>query len=372
MSRVMPFRLESRRASRGVRPSHRGRHFVIATALALLTVFVVLGVARAACAAPRVADLTRHAGDVPRRLVGYGLVTGLDGSGDRSLGSLSGGTQTVRSVVNLLRRFGVEVPAEQLRIRNVAAVLVTAEVSPWLRAGGRFDVQVSAMGDASSLRGGVLWTTPLVEGPDSPAIASAQGTLLSPDAPNGRSYGALRSNSARVSDGGVIEVDPEVEALVADRLLLVRPDARVAEAIARAINRTFGVGTARPLDPGSISLRADSVRSSEPMRFLAAVDTVSVPMATPARLVVTARDGTVVAGGELQIGPAVVHHRNFTLQVGGGTGTTAEGLVRVNEGSRVQDVVAGLHAAGATAEDLVAIFEALRAVGALDVELVVR
>ena len=121
-------------------------------ALPLLLLLALALAAPAARAQVRVGDLTRRAGDVPRRLVGYGLVTGLDGTGDRSFGGWRSNTPTVRSVVNLLRRFGVEVPPDQLRLRNVAAVTVTAEVSPYLRTGGRFEVQVSALGDATSLR----------------------------------------------------------------------------------------------------------------------------------------------------------------------------------------------------------------------------
>ena len=110
------------------------RHSLLA-ALALVAGLSCLAAGLAAAAVTRVGDLTRHAGDVPRRIVGYGLVTGLDGTGDRSLGRASAGTPSVRSVANLLRRFQIEVPPEQLRLRNVAAVLVTAEVSPWLRTG---------------------------------------------------------------------------------------------------------------------------------------------------------------------------------------------------------------------------------------------
>ena len=134
----------------------------IVTAVALMTL-----VADADAQTTRVRDLTVQGGDVPVRLVGYGLVSGLDGSGDRVSGTSTAG-HTVRSIANLLRRFNVEVPENMLRTRNVAAVLVTSEVSPYLRPGGRFDVHVSSIGDATSLRGGVLWITPLQAGRTSP------------------------------------------------------------------------------------------------------------------------------------------------------------------------------------------------------------
>ncbi|MEX0911968.1 MAG: flagellar basal body P-ring protein FlgI, partial [Gemmatimonadota bacterium] len=119
----------------------------------------------------RIADLTIQETAVPVRLVGYGLVVGLDGTGDRGG---SGGGQTVQSVANLLRRFDVDVPPDVLRMRNVAAVLVTAEVSPYLRPGGRFEVHVSSIGDARSMRGGVLWMTPLISDVAGIPVASAQ------------------------------------------------------------------------------------------------------------------------------------------------------------------------------------------------------
>ena len=145
----------------------------------------------------RVGDLTTRTGEVPVRIVGYGLVVGLDGSGDRSFGTSSGSVQTVRSVVNLLRRFNIEVPPERLRLRNVAAVLVTAEISPFLRPGGRFEVQVASLGDATSLRGGVLWMTPLVSDPDQAPIATAQGAMPLQADDRGR-WGNRGASSGRI------------------------------------------------------------------------------------------------------------------------------------------------------------------------------
>jgi flagellar P-ring protein precursor FlgI len=154
----------------------------------------------------RIRDLTNPEGTVPVRLVGYGLVVGLDGTGDRAIGGQSAG-QTVQSVVNILRRFNIEVPADLLRMRNVAAVLVTAEVSPFLRAGGRFEVQVSSMGDARSLRGGVLYMSPMVSDPSGPAVATAQGALLVSEGGASSRYAPTIETSARIPTGGVLEAD---------------------------------------------------------------------------------------------------------------------------------------------------------------------
>ena len=319
----------------------------------------------------RVGDLTVHAGDVPRRLVGYGIVTGLDGSGDRSFGFGTSGTPSVRSVVNLLRRFEIEVPPEQLRLRDVAAVLVTAEVSPWLRAGGRFEVQVSALGDATSLRGGVLWMTPLTSAPNEPAVATAQGPVRVTGADD-RTFIPRVGNSGRIPEGGLLEVDPPAAAPLSTKLVLRHPDLAAAQRIVEAVNAAFGAGTAKLEDPGSVLLAAAGERAAAPATFLAAVDTVVVTTRPAARVVIDARAGTVVAGGAVRVGPAVVSHGGITLQVGGGAGATAEGLVRVESQASVQDVAAGLHAAGARPQEIAAMFEALQAAGALTAEVIVR
>jgi flagellar P-ring protein precursor FlgI len=340
-----------------------------------MTVIVLAAAAAHAQVPARVGDLTLHPGSVPRRLVGYGLVTGLDGTGDRSFGVTGAATPSVRSVVNLLRRFNIEVPPEQLRLRDVAAVVVTAETSPWLRAGGRFDVQVSALGDASSLRGGVLWITPLVGDPDEPPVATAQGPLYV--AGDGRGGFSRRSNAARVPQGGVLEQDPERVPPPSNRLLLRQPDLPTALRLSEAINAAFGAGTARVEDPGALSLTPRGAAADDAMSFFASVDTISLVTSGPARIVIDGREGTLVGGGDIRIGPAVITLHGVTLAVGGAAGAgvdslAREGLVRMAPRASVQDVAAGLHAAGVKPEDMASIFEALQASGALRAEVVVR
>ena len=348
--------------------------------LACLLALALTAPAARAQSPSRIGDLTIHPGNIPRRLVGYGLVTGLDATGDRSFGTTGSTTPSVRSVVNLLRRFNVEVPPEQLRLRDVAAVVVTAEVSPYLRAGGRFDVQVSALGDASSLRGGILWITPLVTDPDEPAVATAQGALYLASDGGGRSVYSQRSNAARVPQGGVLEVDPSTLPPPSPRLLLRQPDLPTASRIATAINLVFGDGTAKVEDPGSLALVPKGDSPEAEMSFFASVDTLSVVTQGPARLVIDGREGTLVSGGDIRVGPAVIHLHGVTLAIGGagapGGGasdsTAHEGLVRMAARASVQDVAAGLHAAGVRPEDMAAIFESLQASGALRAEVVVR
>ena len=169
----------------------------------VLGALLVLASALPLAAQSRVGDLTFREGEIPVRLVGYGLVVGLDGTGDRSFGSNVGAVHTVRSVTNLLRRFNVEIPADRLRLRNVAAVLVTAEVPAYLRPGARFEVQVASVGDATSLKGGVLWMTPLLSGPDAPPIATAQGALPVATGEARTRYGSRGAASGRIAAGGI-------------------------------------------------------------------------------------------------------------------------------------------------------------------------
>lgn len=353
---------------------------------AALLLLLVLGVtALSAQASERVGDLVTRPGGVPRRLIGYSLVIGLEGSGDRSLGSVNGGTPTVRSIANALRRFGLEIPAERLRPKNVAAVMVTAEASPYLRAGGRFEVQVSSIGDATSLRGGVLWMTPLVTDLDQPPVATAQGPLLLAD--EEIRYAGRRGNSARIPEGGVMEVEPAQIAALTPKLLLRKPSLATAQRVVSAINAALGDSTsARVDDPGSITLNPGSQGADNLMSFLALVDTIQVRMAPEHRVIIDGRSGTVVTGGTVRVAAATVSHRGLTLRIGGpapapspadsageGAGTPAPtGLLAVSEGATVQEVAAGLHASGARPQEIAAMFTMLHEVGALGAEVVVR
>ncbi len=365
-----------------------------------LAAALVLLAAAAHAAPARVADLTVRQGDVPRRLVGYGLVVGLDGTGDRSFGGANAQTPTVKSIVNLLRRFQIEVPPEYIRARDVAAVLVTAEVSPYLRSGARFEVQVSAIGEATSLRGGTLWMTPLVENPSQPPVATAQGALFVelPEGSAGRMSALRRGNTGRIRQGGVIEVDP-APLTPSTTLALREPDMTTASRIAAALNAAFGANTAIAGDPGSVQLTppASATQNGGVSGFLAAVDTVVVQTRDAARIVIDGRDGTVVAGGDIAVGQAVISHRGITLRIGGprggaaaanpngtvpgipaapSSGSAATDLANASlsmpANASVGDIASGLHAARASADEIAAIFEALQAAGALTANVVIR
>lgn len=352
-------------------PIRATRH---ATALAA-TVALALALAglvpatTAAAQSVRVKDLVQMERDVPVRLMGYGLVVGLDGTGDRATGS-RGSPQTVSSVTNLLRRFGIQVPPEMLRTRNVAAVLVTAELSPYLRPGGRFDISVASMGDAVSLRGGQLWSTPLMAGPGTAPTATAQGAIVLSEGAAVRGQYRVET-SAAVPSGGLLQVESTAPGFDGpSRLFLRSPDLGTAIRVATAINSELGDGVATVEDPGAVLLTPPE---GEPLPvFLGQVSDVRVEPDRVARIIIDSRDGTVVAGGGLTLGEAVVSHGPLTLAIGATVADETPGSVRVPAGTSVQDVAVALHAVAATPASIASIFRALKEVGSLAAEVVVR
>lgn len=338
-----------------------------------------------------VGTLTSLDRDVPTRLQGYGIVVGLDGTGDRTISGYAGG-HTARSVANLLRRFGVTVPEDVLRTRNVAAVLVTAQLSSYHRPGAEFEVKVASVGDAVSLKGGVLWTTPLVARPGGDPVATAQGPVVISDGVTQAGEYPVET-SARIPDGGLLRTNLQRPTLssVAE-LNLRRPNLGTATRIAEAINQEFGDGTASVRDPGAVRLSPPDGESGSRASFLSRVRDLRVTPDREARIVIDGRDGTVVAGGGLTVSEAVVSHAGMTLTVGpdggantgGGGGTSGggaqggppggdvPGAVQVASGATVQEVASALHAVAASPSAIATIFESLQEVGAISSEVTVR
>jgi len=320
----------------------------------------------------RLRDLTMSQSAVPVRLQGFGLVVGLDGSGDRVIGGFSGGP-TVKSIANLLRNFGVEVPTNMLRTRNAAAVLVTAEVSPYLRPGGRFEIQVASLGDASSLRGGMLWITPMSPGLGIENVASAQGSLMLSNGVISSVGLAPVETSGSVPDGGIIEqAMPRPDFAVGQNLLLRTPDLTAASLAVAAINAAIGNGTASVEDPGAIAL---DLQGGDVAALLTQIGDLTVVLPATARIVIDGRDGTVVVGGDVRVGSAVVSHGSLTLAIGGAgvaPGGGVAGDVRVPADASVQEVAAALHAIAAPPSAIATVMQKLADVGAITAQVVVR
>lgn len=327
-----------------------------------------LGPHRAPAQEARIRDLATVGQDVPVRLMGYGLVVGLDGTGDRAMGS-RGSPHTVRSVTNLLSRFGIQVPAELMRTRNVAAVLVTAEISPYLRPGGRFEIHVASVGDALSLRGGQLWSTPLLTGPGEAPVATAQGSVVLAEGTAVRGEYRVET-AATVPAGGLLQTTLGTPGFTGPvRLVLRQPDLGTAVRMADVVNAEYAEA-ATVEDPGSILLEPPA-DTPVPV-FLQEVTALTMEPDREARIVIDARDGTVVASAGLTVGEAVVSHGALTVAIGGTVQDDVPGSVRVPAGTSVQDVATALHAVAATPAAIAAIFRSLREVGAIRAELVVR
>jgi flagellar P-ring protein precursor FlgI len=355
---------------------------IFETLTAALGCFALLAF-QAGAQSARVRDITIADGSMPVRLLGYGIVVGLDGTGDRGVGGRQGG-QTVQSVANLLRRFDIQIPAEVLRTRNAAAVLVTAEVSPYLRPGGKFDITISSLGDARSLRGGTLWMTPLVTDAGAQSVGTAQGSVVISDGNiNSRDFNTVET-SARIPGGGLLEGSVTTASFAnSSRLLLKDPDIGTATKIVAAINQAIGANTAKVEDPGSIELTLPA--TNERAATIVKIQDLKVTPDRANRLVIDGRDGTVVAGGEITVGEAVVSHGGVTLSIGGPAGAAAPAAtgpngapvggnqaVRVATGASVQAVAAALQAVQTSPSEIAAIFESLREVGALSAEVTVR
>ena len=348
-------------------------------------------------AVARIKDLVEFEGVRGNDLVGYGLVVGLDGSGD----GLRNAPFTEEALANLLERLGVNVAGEQFRPRNVAAVLVTATLPPFARAGSRIDVVVSTIGDAKSLLGGTLIMTPL-NAADGEIYAVAQGSVISGGA---RAGGDAASVTQGVPTAGAIpggarverEVDFALDSLSTLRLAVRDADFTTAARIEAAINTAFGRQIARMLDPGTVQVDIAAMRGFTPAQALARLENLPVAPSQKARVVVDHRSGTIVLGNDVRISRIAVSQGGLTLRVSetpvvsqpnpfSRTGDTVvvprtqaeivnepgTNLAVVEEAPSLAELVTGLNALGVNPRDMIAILKAIRAAGALHADFVVQ
>ncbi len=354
-----------------------------------------------------IGDITSIEGVRDNLLIGYGLVVGLNGTGDHQQTLF-----TTQTLSNILEKMGVQVPPQQMLVYNVAAVFVTATLPPFAQPGMHIDVTVSATGDARSLQGGLLLLSAL-HGPDGQIYAEAQGPLTVGGYSAGNMLSSIRVNQTNVGiipNGGIVERDTSVslDQLKQLSLLLRQPSFITAEAVATAINRSVGAappaavpaaarpgaaaGPAQVIDSRRIDVAWPSDRSAIPA-FVAQIEALKVPVTPPARVVVDERTGTIVIGSNVQLGPVSIMHGNLAIQVtttltasqptpfsqGGQTAVIPNTTVKANEspaakltlqpGATVQDLVNGLQSIGATARDIVSILRAIKAAGALEAQL---
>lgn len=354
-------------------------------------------VALSAHASPiRIKDLVEFDGVRGNDLVGYGLVVGLNGTGD----GLRNAPFTEEIMSNLLERLGVNVTGEQFRPKNVAAVFVTASLPPFARVGSSIDVTVSAIGDAKSLLGGTLIMTPL-NAADGQIYAVGQGTVIAGGA-------SAQGNGASVVQGvptsGVIpagarverEIDFDFASLTRLRMALRTPDFTTAGRIERVVNKAFGRKVAEMLDSGTVELDIAATRMKSPAHVIGRLENLTVEPQRKARVVVDQRSGTIVMGEDVRISRVAVSQGNLTLRIreeplvvqpnpfAAGQSvvvprTTASldeepgtGLAEVSGGTSLSEVIAGLNALGVSPRDMIDILKSIKAAGALHAEFIVR
>jgi flagellar P-ring protein precursor FlgI len=343
--------------------------------------------------AARIKEVATVQGVRNNQLVGYGLVVGLDGTGDQT-------TQTPftsQSLTAMLQQLGVTVPAgTNMQVRNVAAVMVTATLPPFAQPGQPIDITVASLGNAKSLRGGTLIATPL-RGADGQTYALAQGNLVVAGA--GASAGGSKVqvnhlSAGRIPGGATVERAVATPLAQGDSLQLdlASADFATARSVARAINDKFGKGTALAQDGRVVKVRMPA-SPDERVGFLADIENLPIDLATPAaRVVINARTGSIVVNQAVTLGPCAVAHGNLSVTISstpmvsqpaplsGGQTVQSEkvdialkqepgSLIQLPAGAKLTEVVRALNSLGATPADLLAILQAIKAAGALQAEI---
>lgn len=343
--------------------------------------------------ASRIKELAQLEGVRSNQLVGYGLVVGLNGTGD------SNSTQfTTQSLVNMMERLGVIVDPNKVKVANVAAVVVTANLPAFSRAGTSIDVAVSSVGDASNLAGGTLLMTPL-KAADGKIYAVAQGPLVVGSLAFGGKAAKVQKNhptAGRIPDGALVE--REVSFVFGQRselnYRLKNSDFTTASRMSEAVNKHFGGDIAHSLDAGQVQVTVPESYQNQVVDFVSELELLTVTPDTLARIVVNEKTGTIVMGDKVRISTVAVSHGNLSLVISektnvsqpnplseGRTVKTSETLVDVaedkgnlvvlNQGVSIGEVASALNAIGATPRDLIAIFQAIKASGALYADLVI-
>jgi flagellar P-ring protein precursor FlgI len=337
-------------------------------------------------------EITDVEGVRDNQLVGYGLVVGLRGTGDRQQTYF-----TVQTLANAMTRMGVQIAPSQVVVKNVAAVFITASLPPFARPGSKLDVTVSSAGDAKSLEGGVLLMSSL-RGPDGQVYAEAQGPL----ALGGYSEGAvgnIRSVNhptvGRIPAGALVERSALVDLSQMHKVnfLLRNPDFAEAESAAEAINTEFHGNVAVAVDSRTVQVDVDGAGARSVPVLIGRVQSLSIRYHAPARVVINERTGTIVMGGDVTLSPVSVLHGSLSIEVeafhevsqalpqasGGKTSEVTNAIlavkdlpaqsIRLDNGANVDDLIRGLHAIGATSHDIVAILQAVKSAGGLQADL---
>lgn len=364
------------------------QRILLATLITLFSFVYLAGSAQAA----RIKDIAFFKGVRTNQLVGYGLIVGLNGSGDSDQTKF-----TVQSIVNMLERMGVHVSAKEVKVKNVATVMVTAQLPPFAKAGSKLDILVSSIGDAKSLQGGTLLLTPL-KGVDSQIYALAQGPVsVGGFAVGGAAGGGVQKNhptAGMIAAGATVEreipytLSSQKEIIIG----LYRPDFTTVTRMSAAINKEVGMAIAEAIDADAVKVTVPESLSEDVIKLMARLEMVEVRPDIAARVVLNEKTGTVVIGENVQLSRVAIAHGNLSIQIKerkivsqplplakGETVVTpesevavreeAEKLLLLEEGASIGEVVKALNAIGVTPRDLIVILQSLRAAGALQADL---
>lgn len=365
-------------------------------AAALLGLVLSAAVAAPAQAAARVKDIADFEGIRDNMLVGYGLVVGLNGTGD----SLTNSVFTQQSLVSMLERLGVNTRDQTLKTENIAAVMVTATLPPFARQGSHIDVNVSSLGDATSLLGGTLLVTPLM-GADGEVYAVGQGQVtvsgFSAKGQSGSSATKGVPTSGRIASGAIVEreVGFDLSQLRAIKLALRNPDLTTARRIAQAINAHFEAAVADPRDPSTVELAVPESYRNNVALYLSEVEQLMVEADQVAKVILDEKSGVIVMGQNVRVDEVAIAHGSLTIQIsetpqvsqpgafapaGATTQVVQRSQINVDEGAEkhlavlprsvtLQELVTGLNALGIGPRDMIAILQAIKAAGALQAEI---
>jgi len=310
----------------------------------------------------RLKDIATVKGVRENILIGYGVVVGLKGTGDSSA------DVTARSLGKLFTKLGLDVQKnEKINSKNAAAVIVTAKLPPFARSGVSIDITVSSIGDATSLEGGVLLVTPLRAG-DQQTYAVAQGTVSLGALTDGKS---LFPTVGRIVSGAMIEkdVDTNFSGKKSFRLSLNNPDFTTAARLVALVNAELGGKFASARDSATVDIVVPFNYDGNTVELMARIENVRVVVDSKAKVVLNERTGTVVMGDRVSITPVAISHGDLSIQVKGGTGKGGEHLYDLKGGATVSDLVKMLNTLGVQPKDLSAIFQTIKATGALQAEL---
>ena len=355
-------------------------HFIL-----ILVVFILLS--QISCsslfaqAQVRIKDISRFSGNREYQLIGYGLVTGLDGTGDKS-------PMSIEMIRGMLQNMGMELSSKQIITKNCAAVIVTGMLPSYGRPGETFDITISSIGDAKSLQGGVLLPT-LMKGGDGKVYAVSQGQISVGGFQANRAGGGAAARNvqknhmtvAKIPNGAIMErgVQDTFARNGKFNIMLQRKDSILTRKVKEAIDRRYGMGWARIANPGNVEITIPSSMMDDPVSFAANIENLTLSIEEPNRVVVNERTGTVIVGNKVRISRVIISHNGIRIQVGdpadqdqpgAARRTPKEGsMIEVQGETTVDDLVEALNAVGATPKDLIAIFQAVNAAGALHGEL---